>query len=249
MHKEQQQKASASVNSLSSFPAGGLAIIIGATGGLGSAISAQISASAAFTDVIALGRSTTPPLDLTIEQHIADLASRVQVSGFDLRFVFDATGYLHGPYGGPEKSWSAIDQDAMAHQFAINTIGPALLIKHLAPLLPRQGKSVFATISAKVGSISDNQLGGWYGYRAAKAGLNQIIKTTSIELARKRPEAVCLALHPGTVATPLSDPFAKQGVRLQSPDQSASAMLRVIDSATATQSGNLLAYDGSTLPF
>lgn len=235
--------------SLSSFPPGGLALVVGATGGIGQAIHTQIAASGAFAQVMALGRTTTPALDLQEEASIAALGDAVRASGLDLRLMFDATGYLHGPHGGPEKSWSAMDGNAMAHQFAVNAIGPALLIKHLAPLVPREGKAVLATISAKVGSITDNQLGGWYGYRAAKAALNQIVKTTSIELARKRPDALCVALHPGTVETPLSDPFAKSGVKLQTPAQSAAAMLDVLDGLGAGDNGQLIAYDGARLPY
>ena len=234
---------------LTSFPESGLAVVIGASGGIGAAVDAQVRASNAFAQVIGTRRNGSPKLNLTDESDSAALADIISTRGLDLRLVFDATGYLHGPYGGPEKSWSSIDPAAMAHQFAINAIGPALLLKHLLPLFPRQGKAVFATISAKVGSIGDNQLGGWYGYRSAKAALNQIIKTASIELARKRPEAICLALHPGTVATPLSDPFAKKGVRLQTPDESASAMLSVLDKTQPEQSGQLIAYDGTIIPY
>lgn len=228
-------------------PSNSLAIIIGASGGIGAAIQDMLIAGGQFSEIWGTARKGPRQLDLTEEASIAELAAQARTSGMDLRLVFDASGYLHGPQGGPEKSWSAIDQGAMAHQFAINAIGPALLMKHFLPLLPRQGRSVFATLSAKVGSISDNQLGGWYGYRASKAALNQLVRTASIELARKRPHALCLALHPGTVTTPLSDPFAKNNVRLQTPAQSAAAMLAVIDQASVDQSGQLLAYDGATI--
>ncbi|MBO6676339.1 MAG: SDR family NAD(P)-dependent oxidoreductase [Rhizobiales bacterium] len=234
---------------LTSFPSGGLAVVVGASGGIGAAVAAAIGSSGRFAHVIEASRSGQPSYDITREDHVAALAEKVKASGHDLRLAFDATGYLHGAQGGPEKSWSAIDPAALAHQFAVNTIGPALLIKHLLPLFSRDGKAVFATISAKVGSISDNQLGGWYGYRSAKAALNQIVKTASIELARKRPEAICLALHPGTVATPLSDPFAKNGIRLQTPQESAASMLQVINNASTAQSGQLVAYDGKVLPY
>jgi NAD(P)-dependent dehydrogenase (short-subunit alcohol dehydrogenase family) len=234
---------------LGSFPSGGLAVVVGASGGIGAAVATAIGASGVFAHVLEASRSGQPTCDITREDQVAALAAEITESGEDLRLVFDATGYLHGAHGGPEKSWSAIDPAAMAHQFAVNTIGPALLIKHLLPLFPRDGKAVFATISAKVGSISDNQLGGWYGYRSAKAALNQIVKTASIELARKRPDAICLALHPGTVATPLSDPFAKQGIRLQTPQESATSMLQVINNASTAQSGQLIAYDGKVLPY
>lgn len=225
-------------------PSPGLAIIIGASGGIGTAIHASLAASGSYEQIWGTTRSGTHALDLRDEASIEALAQKASSSGMDLRLVFDATGYLHGEQGGPEKSWSAINAETMAYQFAINAIGPALLMKHFLPLLPREGRSVFATISAKVGSISDNQLGGWYGYRAAKAALNQLVKTAAIELTRKRPNAVCLALHPGTVATQLSDPFAKNNVRLQTPQQSTTAMLNVIKRAKPEQSGNLIAYNG-----
>ena len=232
-----------------SFPPGGLALVIASNGGIGSAVARQLHQSRAFAAVIGTGREGPDGVDLTDEASISALAARIKGDGRDLRLVFDASGYLHGDQGGPEKSWSAIDPNAMAHQFTINAIGPALLIKHLAPLLPREGKAVFATISAKVGSIADNRLGGWYGYRAAKAALNQIVKSASIELARKRPEAICVALHPGTVATRLSDPFAKAGVRLHTPDEAAAQLLTVLENVAPADTGALLAYDGARLPY
>lgn len=227
--------------------ANGLAIVIGARGGIGAAIHDSLKASGQYEQIWGTSRAGPYRLELTDEASIEALAQQAKLSRLDIRLIFDATGYLHGQHGGPEKSWSAIDPDAMAHQFAVNAIGPALLIKHFLPLLPREGRSVFATISAKVGSISDNHLGGWYGYRAAKAALNQLVKTASIELARKRPHAICMALHPGTVATPLSDPFAKNNVRLQTPQQSATAMLDVIKQVTTDQSGHLLTYNGTSI--
>ena len=123
----------------------------------------------------------------------------------------------------------------MAHAFAINAIGPALLMKHFLPLLPRSGRSVFATLSAKVGSIGDNHLGGWYSYRASKAAL--------------KPQAICVALHPGTVATPLSSPFAKSGLQVQAPDLAAQRLLAVIDALTAEDSGGFFNHQGERLPW
>ena len=134
--------------------------------------------------------------------------------------------------------------------FAVNAIGPALVAKHVLPLLPRQGKSVFAALSARVGSISDNRLGGWYGYRASKAALNQLIRTLAIELARQRKDAVCVALHPGTVDSALSRPF-QGGVsenKLFAPAFAAERLLSVIDEIDASASGQLLAWDGQVIP-
>lgn len=150
----------------------------------------------------------------------------------------------------PEKTWRELSADNMANIFATNTIAPALIAKHFLPLLPHSGRSVFAVLSARVGSISDNRLGGWYSYRASKAALNQIIKTTSIELARTRPEAVCIGLHPGTVDTGLSKPFQSNVAegKLFTPQSSANYLLNVIGGATPKQSGALLAWDGSIVP-
>lgn len=160
--------------------------------------------------------------------------------------IFDATGTLTIDGHGPEKSLAALDPGRMAKAFAINTIGPALLFKHFAPLLPIEGKSVFATLSARVGSISDNQLGGWYAYRASKAALNQIVKNAAIEIARKRPGAICLALHPGTVETSLSRSYSRNRYT-HSPQEAAQQLLEVLDNATSDKTGTFLAYDGSPI--
>ncbi len=134
----------------------------------------------------------------------------------------------------------------MARAFAINAVGPALLLKHFVELLPRQGRSVFATLSARVGSIGDNQLGGWYSYRASKAALNQILRTASVEVARRRPDAVLLALHPGTVRTRLSDPFTgpDQGIPAE---EAARRLLATMDAATKT--GCFLDNTGAVIPW
>ena len=142
-----------------------------------------------------------------------------------------------------------LDPAHMAHAFAINAIGPALLMKHFLPLLPKQGKSVFATLSAKVGSISDNRLGGWYSYRASKAALNQFMRTASIELKRRCPEAICISLHPGTVDTELSSPFSKSGLDVQSADQAAERLVSVIHALTIADSGGFIDYKGDDLPW
>jgi NAD(P)-dependent dehydrogenase (short-subunit alcohol dehydrogenase family) len=135
---------------------------------------------------------------------------------------------------------------AMAAQFRLNAIGPALLIKHFVPLLPKDRRALFATLSARVGSIGDNRLGGWISYRAAKTAQNQIVRTASIEIARTRPQAVLAALHPGTVETALSDPFAGNRERL-TPERSAAMLLGLLDGLAADQSGGFFAYDGSPI--
>ena len=237
----------------SSFPTGGLALVIGATGGIGAALMAELERDATLSQVCALSRGSPPALDLLDEASIELAAKHVSglmvTSGLALRLVIDATGTLSGKGYAPEKSWRQLGPAQMAHAFAINAIGPALLMKHFLPLLPRQGKAVFATLSAKVGSIGDNRLGGWYSYRASKAALNQLVHTAAIELRRSQPEATCVALHPGTVATGLSAPFAKTGLDVQLPAVSASRMLAVLDGLNSADSGGFFNYDGSALPW
>ncbi|MFM1980581.1 MAG: hypothetical protein RLZ68_1846 [Pseudomonadota bacterium] len=176
-------------------------------------------------------------------------AQQAQSTQLPLRLVVDATGFLHGNGMQPEKSWQHMNAEQMAHAFAINAIGPALLMKHFLPLLARDGKAVFATLSAKVGSIGDNQLGGWYSYRASKAALNQLVHTAAIELRRKHPQALCVALHPGTVDTELSVPFAKTGLNVVNPPAAAQRLLRVIDGLVFSQSGGFFNHDGQPLPW
>ena len=166
-----------------------------------------------------------------------------------LRLLLVASGFLHGQAGQPERSWSHLDADYLQHVFLVNTLGPALLIKHLFPLLPKRGPCVAAFVSARVGSIADNALGGWYGYRASKAALNQLVKTASIELTRRNPDSVCVALHPGTVDTALSQPFAKTGLKVRPPEQAAGELLGVIAGLRPASTGALIDYQGQTLPF
>ena len=180
---------------------------------------------------------------------MASAAQHITSLGLDLRLVIDATGYLHGDGHQPEKSWQQLDPAAMARSFALNAIGPALLMKHFLPLLPRKGKAVFATLSAKVGSIGDNRLGGWYSYRASKAALNQLAHTAAIELRRSHPEAVCVALHPGTVSSALSAPFAKTGLSVQSPSDAAKKLLNTIEKIDSNESGGFLNQTGEFLPW
>jgi NAD(P)-dependent dehydrogenase (short-subunit alcohol dehydrogenase family) len=151
----------------------------------------------------------------------------------------------------PEKSWRALTAQSLAQSFAVNAIGPALLAKHFLEGLATGEKAVFAALSARVGSIEDNRLGGWHSYRAAKAALHMLVRTFAIELARRNPTALCIALHPGTVDTALSRPF-QSGVpdgRLFTPRHAAECLLQVIDTLDASASGNAFAWDGQRLPF
>jgi NAD(P)-dependent dehydrogenase (short-subunit alcohol dehydrogenase family) len=182
---------------------------------------------------------------------IANAAATVGADG-PLDLVLIATGVLSdGDTLTPEKTWRDFSAEAFAHAFAVNATGPALIAKHFLPLLARDRRSVFAALSARVGSIEDNRLGGWAAYRASKAALHQIIRTCAIELARKNKGAICVALHPGTVDTALSAPF-QRGVsadQLFAPKQSARHLLRVVDSLQVSDSGNAFAWDGARIPF
>jgi NAD(P)-dependent dehydrogenase (short-subunit alcohol dehydrogenase family) len=218
-------------------------IIIGASGGIGAALLTALG-----PDSIGLSRASTPPLDLLNEASIAAAAAHLKTLG-QPSLIIDATGFLHGGGFMPEKTFAALNPEHLAKSFAINAIGPALLMKHFLPLLPREGRGVFATLSAKVGSIGDNHTGGWYSYRAAKAALNQILHTAAIELKHKRPHAICIALHPGTVDTGLSAPFAKTGLNVRPPAQAATDILNVIANLTPQDTGKFLAYDGTELPW
>lgn len=159
-----------------------------------------------------------------------------------------ATGVLHEEERRPERALRDLDPVWLARAFQINSIGPALVIKHFAPLLPRDRRGVLAALSARVGSISDNGKGGWYGYRASKAALNMIVRCAAIELARSRPKALCIGFHPGTVATRLSAPFAGTPQRLFTPGEAAAYMLDVIEQLPATASGGCYAWDGTEVP-
>ncbi|AKH99318.1 dehydrogenase of unknown specificity, short-chain alcohol dehydrogenase like [Hoeflea sp. IMCC20628] len=228
---------------------GGLAIVIGHSGGIGKALFDALNQSGAFAEVIGYSRSSEPGIDLLDEQSIIAAAKAVETRQSDLRLVLDATGFLHGNGFTPEKTLKAISPEHMAHAFAVNAMGPALLMKHFLPLLPKHGKSVFATLSAKVGSIGDNALGGWYSYRASKAALNQFVHTAAIELSRKSPEAICVALHPGTVDTGLSSGFAKAGLTVRTPAETAAVLLAVLDQFTAAETGGFYDYRGKPLPW
>lgn len=244
---------------LDSFPAGGLAVVVGAGGAIGGALLAQLRAQACFARVMGFSRSGVPPatvassdfgtLDVCSEADIASAAGLVSATGLPMRLFINATGFLHGEGWAPEKSWRQIDAGHMARAFAVNSIGPALLVKHFLPLLPRQGKAVFATLTAKVGSIGDNRLGGWYSYRASKAALNQIVRTAAVELARRQRESLCVALHPGTVTSRMSEPFRKEGLDVRLPETAAGQLLAVVDGLQASDSGGFLDYRGQVLPW
>lgn len=227
---------------LTSFGDRPRAVVIGAGGGIGRAFVEILGSS---TSVTALTRAE---LDLDDPSSITAAAAGIDVP---LDLIIVATGMLHDSAGGPEKSLRDLDPTRLARAFTVNAIGPALVAQAFLPKLRTDRKTVFVALSARVGSITDNRLGGWYGYRASKSALNQFIRTIAIEHARRAPLSVVASLHPGTVDTRLSAPF-QRGVapaKLFTAAFSAGAMLEVIDRLTPAQSGGFFAWDGSEIPF
>ena len=228
-----------------------LALVLGGTGGIGSALVQALRARG--ETVLAVGRRTEPAVDLaepaSIERLAAHVAQRLADEGRALRTLIVASGLLHEGAVQPERGWQHLDAQALQRLFAVNAIGPALVMRHLLPLLPRQGRCVAAFLSARVGSIGDNRLGGWYGYRASKAALNQFVHTAAIELARRNKAALCVALHPGTVDTALSAPFAKTGLEVRPPALAAQELLRVIDTLPEGASGGFFDHHGTPVPW
>lgn len=232
------------------------AVVVGASCGIGRALVAAVAAGGAHGTVFALSRSAVPQpapvqslaIDVTDEDSVAAAARSIGEAG-PVGLVVVASGILHGPGVSPEKAIRALDPAAMAAVFAVNALGPALVAKHVLPLMPRRGRCVFAALSARVGSIGDNRLGGWYAYRASKAALNQVLRTLAVETARTHPELIVAGLHPGTVQTALSRPFRPDpGPGLFSPEESAAHLMRVLDGLRIEDSGRVFAWDGQPIP-
>ncbi|BBD97514.1 hypothetical protein SAMIE_1010150 [Sphingobium amiense] len=233
------------------------ACIFGASGGIGAALTARLADRADVPVVYAGARSAMKasgkvrPFLFDLEDEASLAKAAMMMADAPPRLIIVATGMLHGNGIQPEKSLKAQTADAYARLFAINATGPALIARHMLVSPPRTGRFVFAALSARVGSISDNRLGGWHAYRASKAALNMIVRNIAIELARINPEAIAVTLHPGTVDTDLSAPFQRAVAkdRLFSADHAAQRLLEVIDGLTPEQSGRCLAWDGSVIPF
>ena len=238
------------------LPEKGVTLVLGAGGGLGAALARALVSRG--ESLIGLGRHSNPAVDYrdaaSLERCARHVADQLTERGQTLNRILVATGFLHGilPDGGmaePERSWQELDAAALNHSFLVNAIGPAMVIKHLLPMLPRQGRCVAAFLSARVGSVGDNRLGGWYAYRASKAALNQLVHTAAIELSRRNRASICVVLHPGTVDTGLSQPFAKTGLTIRSPDEAAAEILAVIDALTPEQSGGFWDHHGCAVPW
>ena len=238
------------------------AIVIGASGGLGNSFVEQMKHSERCRSIWSGARSpekltaspkvTTFFVDITQEDSIEALAQQVKEQDYQPNLIINCCGILHNAEGiAPEKTWRHLNLELMTKVFSINAFGMGLLAKHLIPCMPRRGRAVFASVSARVGSISDNHLGGWYSYRASKAAHNMLMKTIAIEANRKRRDIICVSLHPGTVTTNLSAPFTKRKdpAKLFSPQQSTTYLEQVLSGLTPADSGNLFAWDGQAIPF
>ncbi|MFB9149721.1 SDR family NAD(P)-dependent oxidoreductase [Roseovarius ramblicola] len=218
------------------------ALIIGASGGIGSALSQALAVRGVA--VTGLSRSGDR-LDVTDEDSVRAALARLD-GPYDLILV--ATGALEIGGARPEKALRQVTAQAMTDQFALNCIGPSLVLKHAVRLLPRDRRCVFAALSARVGSIGDNGFGGWYSYRTAKAALNQMIHTGAIELSRSHREAICVALHPGTVATAFTEKYLGRH-RSVTPQEAAQNLLAVIDDLAPAESGQFFDWQGRRVPW
>ena len=245
---------------LETFPFDSTAVVIGASGGIGSALVAALGLDERVGTVYALSRGgdenragtrRSGHIDITEEDSVRSAAEQCGAGG-DLDLVIVASGVLHrGNEIRPEKRMDDLTPQAMLSALEVNAVGPALVAKHFLPRMRRNGKSVFAAISARVGSIADNRLGGWLSYRASKAALNMAIRTLAIEQSRNRPDAVVATLHPGTVDTNLSAPF-QRGVpegKLFTPEYSAERLLHVLNDLTSADTGGFFAWDGSRIDY
>jgi NAD(P)-dependent dehydrogenase (short-subunit alcohol dehydrogenase family) len=217
------------------------ALVVGSSGGIGAALVAALRGRG---EVVGLSRSGDG-LEVTDEASVAAAFAGLE-PGFDLVVV--ATGALVIGGVGPEKTLKAVTAEGLAAQFAVNAIGPALVMKHALRLLPRDRVARLAVLSARVGSIGDNGLGGWYGYRAAKAALNQVVRTASVEARRTHPLSVFVSLHPGTVETGLA-PALRAGHPAVSAEVAVGNLLAVLEGLGPEQSGGFYDWKGEVVPW
>lgn len=223
------------------------AIIVGASGGIGSKFSDKIISLNKFKRVIKLSRRGEIPVDLSSETSIAESVVNIYKITSNVNLIIDCTGFLHDETQKPEKNLRDLTKSKMIKSFTLNAIGPALLMKHYFPILSQNNKSVYVKLSAKVGSISDNKMGGWYSYRSSKAALNQLIRCGSIELKRMKRHAICIAMHPGTVDTKMSKPFMKSNLKIKSSEDTANEMVNVINNLKLNDTGKFFDYTGNVI--
>ncbi|MBT5570249.1 MAG: SDR family NAD(P)-dependent oxidoreductase [Alphaproteobacteria bacterium] len=247
------------MSALEPFGTGLSVAVFGASGGIGRALTDILQSDISVERVYALSRtepeglgekSTGIAFDMLDEASIAEAATVIAKAG-PLHLAIIATGFLHDDTVGPEKRSQDLNSKNMEHLFRINTIGPALIAKHVFPLLAKDRRSVFAALSARVGSISDNKLGGWHCYRASKAALNMVIRTLSIEMAYRNQHSICVALHPGTVDTQLSEPFRGNlpAEKVFTPVDAATQLLEVMAGLSPKDTGGFFAWDGQKIPY
>lgn len=251
-----EQPQSSGHSQISSFKSDARVLVVGGQGGIGGALIDQLSSDPLIAELHVWSRQHIEGDDNAIKRVDVDITDETSIAAAaasleHIDLVIVATGMLHGRDGtAPEKSWKDLSVGQFTDNFLVNTIGPAMIAKHVLPRFPRRGRAVFAALSARVGSIEDNRLGGWYSYSASKAALNQVIKSLSIELSRLRPDAVCVGLHPGTVDTNLSRPFQANvdAAKLFTQSAAAGHLLKVIDGLTTEDTGGVFAWDGTRVP-
>jgi NAD(P)-dependent dehydrogenase (short-subunit alcohol dehydrogenase family) len=231
---------------LLSFPNGFRGLVIGASGGIGQAMVQHLTSAPHCAEVVGLHRHSEPRIDFNDEASIASAADALR-SGGKFHLIINAAGLLHSAAFSPEKKLADLSYGQLEAIFRVNAFGPALLLRHFSPLLAND-RAVLALISAKVGSIEDNRLGGWYSYRASKAALNMLLKTAAIEVKRSNPNAVLVSLHPGTVNTGLSKPFKGEQIGRPALD-AAWDMLCTLDQLGPDDNGSFVAYSGERLPW
>jgi NAD(P)-dependent dehydrogenase (short-subunit alcohol dehydrogenase family) len=245
------------------------ALVVGATQGIGLGFVKRLLQETAIATIFATYRThkaagellalaeenserlTCIALDVTQDSQIAELVQQIQTTTRQLHWVINCVGLLHNESFQPEKSLQQLNTEQLLQYFQVNSISAALLAKHLLPLLKHQERSMFASISAKVGSIGDNQLGGWYGYRASKAALNMLMKTAAIEYSRKSPNTIIALLHPGTTDTRLSAPFQRNvpPEKLFSIERTVDQLWTVLEQLELKDSGQFFSWDGTSLPW
>jgi NAD(P)-dependent dehydrogenase (short-subunit alcohol dehydrogenase family) len=231
---------------MNSLPEGYRALVIGASGAIGQALVRQLQSDPRCAVVLGVSRQSLPGLDLLREDSIKACAQALAPQA-PFHLVLDATGALSVNGRGPEKRLDELDAEHLLNALHLNAVGPGLLLKHFAPLLASGERVIWGKLSARVGSIEDNRKGGWYGYRAAKAALNMLLQTAAIEIARRRPQAVLVALQPGTVQSKLSQPFV--GHDAMPPDESAQRLLAAMDALQPTGRAQFVDHAGEAIPW
>ncbi len=221
----------------------GRALVFGASGGIGQAFSRFLEDKLGSENVVNVSRSFDG-FEISDEEKILKFSESIE-GPFSL--IINATGVLQTTEEGPEKTINVVKQKSMIDMMTINAIGPALLLKNFSKKLDKTKFSVFVNLSARVGSITDNRLGGWISYRSSKAALNQIIKTSSIEINRRNKNAICVGLHPGTVKTRFTAKFQNTTETI-SPDESVEMMMKVVENLSVDDNGYCFAYDGKVIP-